>query len=131
MQKISTGVKLIMPSGCYARIAERSSMALSCISVGGRESFSFNFISYLHISIVIDLNIYTSFEGGVVDADYTGEVMVILHNIGTFPYTVKKGQRVAQLIFEKNLTPQTEILEDVPGDYETIRDGAGFGSTGE
>lgn len=39
VQKISTGVKIIMPSGCYARIAERSSLALSCIRVAGRLYF--------------------------------------------------------------------------------------------
>lgn len=70
------------------------------------------------------------FKGGVIDSDYTGEIMVILHNLGTYPYNVRKGQRVAQLILEKNLTPECEILDEFPQELLTTRNDSGFGSTG-
>ncbi len=56
--------------------------------------------------------------------------MVILHNLGTYPYTVKKGQRVAQIVFEKNLTPESEVLDEFPGENLTARNESGFGSSG-
>lgn len=64
---------------------------------------------------------------GTIDADYRGEVKVILVNIGREPFTVIRGMRVAQLV----IAPVTlAALEPVVDLDETGRSGGGFGSTG-
>lgn len=64
---------------------------------------------------------------GIVDADYRGEIKVILINHGSSDYSVKKGDRIAQLIFapalQGHLSPVNELSE-------TDRGAGGFGSTG-
>lgn len=64
---------------------------------------------------------------GVIDSDYRGPVVVVLHNHGSEPQTVCHGERIAQLIVTPVLTPvysETEALSD------TQRAAGGFGSTG-
>ena len=65
---------------------------------------------------------------GVVDSDYRGEIIVVLHNHGNIPQTISNGERIAQMIITPVLTPayvETEELSD------TIRNTSGFGSTGK
>jgi dUTP pyrophosphatase len=62
-----------------------------------------------------------------VDADYRGEVQVILVNLGHDSFTVERGARIAQLVFAATL--QAAICE-VASLEETTRGGGGFGSTG-
>ncbi|MFN4008735.1 MAG: dUTP diphosphatase [Pannonibacter sp.] len=64
---------------------------------------------------------------GTVDADYRGEVKVILINHGLEPFTVSRGMRIAQMIIAPVL--QATLLE-VAGLDETDRGSGGFGSTG-
>ena len=65
---------------------------------------------------------------GVVDSDYRGEFMVVLHNHGQQPQTVSHGERIAQLVITPILTPAyTEVAEL----DETQRAAGGFGSTGK
>ncbi len=64
---------------------------------------------------------------GVVDSDYRGEWMVPLHHIGTEPFTIEYGMRVAQLVVMPVLFP--EIIETDTVD-ETARGEGGFGSSG-
>ncbi len=64
---------------------------------------------------------------GTIDADYRGEVKVILVNIGREPFTVERGMRVAQLVIAP-VTPAA--LAPVPDLDETDRAAGGFGSTG-
>ena len=64
---------------------------------------------------------------GTVDADYRGEVRVILVNLGTESYTVERGGRIAQLVL--GATMQAMICEVASLD-ETTRGVRGFGSTG-
>ena len=64
---------------------------------------------------------------GTVDADYRGEVQVILANFGTAPFAVERGARVAQLVLAA--TVQAAICEVANLD-ETTRGVRGFGSTG-
>jgi len=64
---------------------------------------------------------------GVIDADYRGEIMVALHNHGTLPQTLEKGERVAQLVLMPYLAAEyfeTDELSD------TERGAGGFGSSG-
>lgn len=95
-----TGLAIGVPPGHYGRVAERSGLALrSGVGVGG----------------------------GVIDADYTGEVRVILYNRGGDPVHFRAGDRVAQLIIEACATPCVLEVADLG---VTGRGGAGFGSTG-
>ena len=65
--------------------------------------------------------------GGVIDANYRGEIKVLLHNLSNMPFTVEKGMRIAQLLIqpvEKKKIIEVEELD------ETERAEQGFGSTG-
>lgn len=65
---------------------------------------------------------------GVIDSDYRGEIMVVLHNHGFVTQTVCPGERIAQLVISPVYTPgfvQCDELSD------TDRSGGGFGSTGK
>lgn len=64
---------------------------------------------------------------GVIDADYRGNVGVILFNHGEDEFKVTKGDRVAQLILEKIITPPVVEVEDLDA---TERGAGGYGSTG-
>lgn len=96
---IETGLKIKIPIGTYARIASRSSMALKGIDV----------------------------VGGVVDADYRGEVKIILHNFSNEDLVIAQGHKIAQLILERIKTPSVVVVDALP---ETKRGEKGFGSTG-
>jgi dUTP pyrophosphatase len=64
---------------------------------------------------------------GTIDADYRGEIHVLLINLGEEPVTVERGMRIAQMV----ITPviRAHILE-VPSLDQTTRGSGGFGSTG-
>ena len=95
-----TGISISFPAGLYARIAPRSGLALKkFIDVGA----------------------------GVVDADYRGEVGVVLFNHGDQDFQVNMGDRIAQLILERIDTPP---VVEVSGLGEIVRGSSGFGSTG-
>ena len=97
---VSTGICATVPSGCYGRIATRSGLSVKYgIHVGA----------------------------GVIDPDYTGELKVNLFNLGTIPYEIKQGERIAQLILEKCMTP---FVQEVSELKPTMRANRGFGSTG-
>lgn len=65
---------------------------------------------------------------GVIDANYRGEVAVVLYNTGDMPFEVKKGMRIAQMLIQKVESPEIEAVEAL---NETNRGENGFGSTGE
>ena len=97
---VQTGLKVALPSGCYGRIAPRSGLALKkSIDVGA----------------------------GVIDADYRGELGVLLFNFSDSDFAVNLGDRIAQFILEKIKTPLVKELDSLD---ETDRGGKGFGSTG-
>lgn len=65
---------------------------------------------------------------GVIDYDYRGEVKVVLFNLGDADFAVQVGDRVAQLVLERIVTPEVqEVLGELEG---TERGAGGFGSTG-
>ena len=97
---VSTGVCATIPMGCYGRIAPRSGLTVKYgIHVGA----------------------------GVIDPDYTGELKVCLFNLGSVPFEIKKGDKIAQLILEKCMTP---LIEEVNELQKTMRANRGFGSSG-
>ncbi len=99
---IPTGVVFELPSGTEAQVRPRSGLALSA-------------------GITV-LN-----SPGTIDSDYRGEVKVILVNLGSEAFTVKRGMRIAQCV----VAPVTQ-LRIVPAldIRETGRGSGGFGSTG-
>ncbi|KWU47588.1 dUTP diphosphatase [Rhodotorula sp. JG-1b] len=97
---ISTGLAIAVPEGTYGRVAPRSGLASK---------------------YMIDTG------AGVIDADYRGEVKVLLFNLSQSDFEVKQGDRVAQLILERIVTPDVQEVESLA---ETGRGAGGFGSTG-
>ncbi|MBC8020708.1 MAG: dUTP diphosphatase [Methyloceanibacter sp.] len=99
---IATGFALELPHGYEAQVRPRSGLALK------------------HGVTLLN-------SPGTVDADYRGELMVILVNHGTEPFVVRRGDRIAQLVIAP--VAQAEIVAaDALG--ETARGQGGFGSTG-
>ncbi|XP_062100636.1 deoxyuridine 5'-triphosphate nucleotidohydrolase-like [Humulus lupulus] len=97
---VPTDLSIAVAEGTYARIAPRSGLAWKhSIDVGA----------------------------GVIDADYRGPVGVILFNHSDFDFEVKRGDRIAQLIIEKIITPDVMVVDDLDA---TVRGTGGFGSTG-
>lgn len=99
---ISTGIHVGIPEGFEAEIRPRSGIAYN--------------------SGVTVLN-----APGTIDADYRGEVKVLLINLGAEPFTVRKGDRIAQMIFKSVVSVNWKPVEVLP---ETTRGHGGFGSTG-
>ena len=65
---------------------------------------------------------------GVVDSDYRGEFMIVLHNHGVEPQTIEHGERIAQLVITPVYTPGFVEIEELSS---TERSSGGFGSTGK
>lgn len=64
---------------------------------------------------------------GVVDSDYRGEFMIVLHNHGSVPQTIEHGERIAQLVITPVYTPGFTLVDELS---DTQRAAGGFGSTG-
>jgi dUTP pyrophosphatase len=64
---------------------------------------------------------------GTIDADYRGEIGVILVNLSNEPFTVENGERIAQLVIAKHERAQWQEVDELS---ETSRGAGGFGSTG-
>ena len=69
---------------------------------------------------------YIDVGAGVIDADYRGEIGVVLFNHSEEDFQIKQGDRIAQLILEKIETPPVKETADLPS---TVRGKEGFGST--
>lgn len=100
---IPTGISLEMPEQLEAQVRPRSGLALK------------------HGITLMN-------SPGTIDADYRGEVKVILHNLGHAPFIVHRGERIAQLVFQ--MLPQVKITE-VAELSSTVRGAGGFGHTGK
>jgi len=64
---------------------------------------------------------------GTIDADYRGEIGVILVNLSNQPFTIENGERIAQLVIAKHERAEWVQVEELS---ETVRGEGGFGSTG-
>ena len=99
---VPTGVALELPEGFEGQVRPRSGLAVR------------------HGVTVLN-------APGTIDADYRGEVQVLLINLGQQPFSVTRGMRVAQLVvapFVRAALVETDVLE------ATARGAGGFGSTG-
>lgn len=101
-QLIPTGLSIALPEGYEAQIRPRSGLAFK------------NGVTVLN-------------SPGTIDADYRGEIKIILANLGAEPFTVERGLRVAQMV----VSPCTQVSwQQVESLDETARGAGGFGSTG-
>jgi dUTP pyrophosphatase len=64
---------------------------------------------------------------GTIDADYRGELRIILQNGGQEPVPIRRGDRIAQLVFARHEAPELVESESIS---DTARGTGGFGSTG-
>ncbi|MBB6253543.1 dUTP diphosphatase [Nitrospirillum iridis] len=99
---VPTGLAISLPVGFEAQVRPRSGLALK------------NGVTVLNAP-------------GTVDADYRGEVGVILVNLGEQPFTVERGMRIAQMVIARHERVQWNEVDNLD---ETARGAGGFGSTG-
>jgi dUTP pyrophosphatase len=97
-----TGLTIALPAGYEAQIRPRSGLALkhglTCLNTPG-----------------------------TIDADYRGEVKVILINLGQEAFVIKRGERIAQMVIAPVTQGEWDVVETLS---ETARGAGGFGSTG-
>lgn len=101
-QLIATGLAIALPAGYEAQVRPRSGLALK--------------------SGITVLN-----SPGTIDADYRGEIKIILANLGTAPFVVERGMRIAQMVVAQHTRVEWTVVEQLD---ETSRGAGGFGSTG-
>ena len=101
-QLVPTGLYIALPEGYEAQIRPRSGLALK------------------HGITVLN-------TPGTVDADYRGEIMVLLVNFSNEPFVVKDGERIAQMMVAKHEQVSFELTETLD---ETERGAGGYGHTG-
>lgn len=100
---IPTGFAVALPQGFEAQIRPRSGLAVK------------HGISLIN-------------SPGTIDSDYRGEIKVALINLGSSPYTFRRGDRIAQMVFKKVYFAQLDIVTELD---QTRRNGGGFGHTGK
>ncbi|WP_425089104.1 dUTP diphosphatase [Stappia sp.] len=99
---VPTGIAIALPEGTEAQVRPRSGLAAK------------------HGVTVLN-------TPGTIDADYRGEIKVILINLGDAPFTVERGSRIAQMVVAP--IARAELVEVADLD-DTARGAGGFGSTG-
>ncbi|MEF9934983.1 MAG: dUTP diphosphatase [Clostridium sp.] len=99
---IPTGIAISIESGYEAQVRPRSGLAIK------------NGLGLVN-------------SPGTIDSDYRGEINLIMINFGTEDFTIKRGDRVAQMVINKIKTPDIIEVEELD---DTERAAGGFGSTG-
>jgi dUTP pyrophosphatase len=100
---VPTGIAIALPAGYEAQVRPRSGLALK------------HGVTLLNTP-------------GTVDADYRGEIGVIMINMGAGPFVIKDGDRIAQLVIHQVIHAELEEVEELP---ESTRGEGGFGHTGQ
>lgn len=100
---IPTGIAIAMPTGLEAQVRPRSGLALK------------------HGITILN-------APGTIDADYRGEIKVILLNLGEKEFQVDRGDRIAQLVFQQIPSIQFQLVKELK---TTERGTGGFGHTGK
>ena len=99
---VPTGLSIAVPEGFEAQVRPRSGLAvkhgISCVNTPG-----------------------------TIDSDYRGEVHVVLINLGQEPFTLRRGERIAQMVIAAYARVEWDEVETLS---ETSRGAGGFGSTG-
>jgi dUTP pyrophosphatase len=99
---IPTGLALAIPPGYEGQIRPRSGLALK------------------HGITLIN-------SPGTIDADYRGEIGLAVINLGPRPFTIRRGDRLAQLVIQKVYRPEIRLVSTLP---DTDRGAGGFGHSG-
>jgi dUTP pyrophosphatase len=102
MALVPTGFAMALPPGFEAQVRPRSGLAIK---------FGVTVIN----------------SPGTIDSDYRGEVKVGLINLGPAPYTLRRGERIAQMVIQRVAQAQVRVVAELD---ETLRNDGGFGSTG-
>ncbi len=102
IRAVSTGLTMELPAGVECQVRPRSGLA-------------------------VRHGITLPNSPGTIDPDYRGEVKVLMQNTGPSPVTIRRGDRIAQLVFARFETPEVVEAEDLS---RTGRGQGGFGSTG-
>jgi len=100
---VKTGIAIALPHGYEAQIRPRSGLALK------------------HGITLVN-------SPGTIDADYRGEIGVIVINHGSEPFAIRNGERIAQMVFAPIARAVLQELADLD---ETVRGNGGFGHTGK
>lgn len=99
---VPTGLTMALPAGYEAQVRPRSGLAakhgITCLN-----------------------------SPGTIDADYRGEVKVILINLGEEPFVIRRGERIAQMVIAPFTQAKLEVTAELSA---TVRGAGGFGSTG-
>jgi dUTP pyrophosphatase len=99
---VPTGIAVALPEGLEGQVRPRSGLALrhgiTCINAPG-----------------------------TIDADYRGEIQVLLVNLSSEPFTLRRGERIAQLVVAPVVRAELEEVDTLP---TSVRGEGGFGSTG-
>jgi dUTP pyrophosphatase len=99
---VPTGVALALPAGWEGQLRPRSGLALK------------------HGITILN-------SPGTIDADYRGEIRIILTNLGSAPVTIARGERIAQLVIAPVSRAEWQVVTELP---PSPRGAGGFGSTG-
>lgn len=99
---IRTGIRIALPPGYEAQVRPRSGLA-----------------ARYGIALVN--------APGTIDSDYRGEIQVVVINLGQEPFTIQRGERIAQLVVAPVVRIEWEPVEELPA---TTRGEGGFGHTG-
>lgn len=99
---IPTGLALALPDGFEAQVRPRSGLA------------------FRH-------GITVANAPGTIDSDFRGELCVLLVNLGSEPFVIQRGERIAQLVVAPVVRAELVEVETLP---ESVRGAGGFGSTG-
>jgi dUTP diphosphatase len=99
---VPTGLAIALPEGFEAQVRPRSGLAAK------------------HGVTVLN-------SPGTIDADYRGEIQVILINHGVEPFAIRRGERIAQILIAPVVQARLNAVDSLP---ETGRGSGGFGSTG-
>lgn len=100
---VPTGICIALPPGFEAQVRPRSGLAIN------------HGIGLLNAP-------------GTIDADYRGEIKVIVANFGEQPFIVKRGDRIAQMVIKKVACAEWEVVDELP---PSERNDGGFGHTGK
>lgn len=100
---VKTGLFIELPIGYEAQVRPRSGLAFK------------NGVTVLN-------------SPGTIDADYRGEIGVILVNLSNEPFVIENGERIAQLVIAKHEQAEWQLVEELT---TTERGAGGFGSTGK
>jgi dUTP pyrophosphatase len=102
IHRVPTGIAVAIPGGYEGQIRPRSGLALK------------------HGIGMVN-------APGTIDADYRGEIGLVLINWGTAPFTIQRGDRVAQMVINRVFRAEVVVRDDLD---ETIRGAGGFGHSG-